>query len=205
MIKADNVATSDKTFQFPNLTGTFLMATGTQDIVTTGGLTVAYSTTTGTLVIPVSASLSLVQSGQFGIDTTTGQLRGHDGTAERVYATDLKTLILGTIESPVDGDQFAMLAKAPYGMTITQVDCLLDPTDTTGIEIDIDIFEADANGDSTTTVFNIPLTVKNTNTATTTFANAVIDSGDWIGALFSNASGTASQINCELKYRITAD
>ncbi|KKL76049.1 hypothetical protein LCGC14_2048760, partial [marine sediment metagenome] len=175
------------------------------DPLTITGLTVTYSTTTGTMVIPTSASLPLVQSGQFGYDTTTGQLRIHDGTADRVLSTGLKAFTIGSLENPVAGDQIPNHFKAPYGMTITQVDCLLDPTDTTGIELDIDIFEADANGDSTTTIFNVPLTVKNTNTATSTFANATIDSGDWVGSYYSNASGTASWISCTVKYRITAD
>ena len=272
VIKADNVATADKTFQFPNLTGTFLMATGTQDILTTGyasttglsitgitgstqclqvdtngkvsgsgsacggtgginwefiganairptttvgiivsasstisALTVTYSTTTGILAIPTSASLSLSQEAQFGYDKTTGQLRIHDGTADRVLTTSLKAFTIGPLDNPVASDQIPNHFKAPFGMTITQVDCLLDPADTTGIEIDIDIFEADGNGDSTTTIFNIPLTVKNTNTVTSTFANAVIDSGDWVGSFYSNASGTASWISCTVKYRITAD
>ncbi len=176
----------------------------TTDSPTFTGLTVTYATTTGTLVIPTSASLSLVQSGQFGYDTTTGQLRIHDGTADRVLATDEKVFSF-TIENPVDGDQIPNLFKAPYGMTITQVDCVLDPSDTTGIQIDISIFEADANGDSTSTIFSIPFTVSNTNSATTTFSNATIDANDWVGAFFDNASGTASWIGCTSRFRITAD
>ena len=181
--------------------GTFTVTGGAITGVT--GLSVTYSTTTGTLVIPVNASLSLVQSGQFGYDTTTGQLRIHDGTADRVVATEDKAFSF-TVETPVDADEIPNLFKAPYGMTITQIDCVSDPA-AIHTAIDINIFEADANGDSTTTIFDASLTVGNTNSATTTFANAAIDANDWVGAFFDNASGTISWIGCTGRFRITAD
>ena len=49
ILMADNVTSTDKTFQFPNITGTFLMATGTQDIETSGDFTLTGTTSFATV------------------------------------------------------------------------------------------------------------------------------------------------------------
>ncbi len=92
VIKADNVATADKTFQFPNLTGTFLMATGTQDILTTG-----YTTTTGLGITGITGSTQCLQINTNGVVSGTGSACGAGGAGvDDVNGITGSVLLVGT-------------------------------------------------------------------------------------------------------------
>lgn len=172
-------------------------------ITASGGVTGTGAWNLGGAVVEItnSASVQVSTAGHIGIDTTSGQVRYSDGTATRTLS-HIKHFSFD-LEDPVDADEIT-LWKVPYNITLTQIDCLVDPA-VAGTAIDIDIFEADANGDSTTTAFDIPLTCGNTNSATTTFANATIDANDWIGIYASNASGTVSWLSLTGRYTIDPD
>jgi len=153
-----------------------------------GGAT-SFETVNGT-------SCTVDTTGELCVDTTADQFLYMGGTTLQVLsATTSKALFLF---SPAVGDDVRW--TAPYDLTLQEVRCLVDPEDTTGKSVTMDIWEGNSSGDSTTTIFYAEgvLICGNTNTATTTFTNATIDSGDKIGFTVESASGTITGLDLTL-------
>jgi hypothetical protein len=192
-------------------TGTGSMVFGTSPTFTTGITVPADSIShtelsegdafvfTGSVAIP-QGNPTIDAAGEIGIDTTEGQFLAYDSELRVFSATSTEPLVL---ELPVAGDNFIWW-RVPYDITITRFDCIGDPMDTTGEHTMMDIWEGDANADSTTTIFYAEGTMKcaSTNSATTTFTNAVIDAYDWLGFSIESASGTQPFVAGTMSYKI---
>lgn len=105
------------------------------------------------------------------------------------------------IESPVDAD-FIIWFKAPAALTLTRMDCIVDPADS-GESIDIDIQECDGAGDSCVDSDSTPVTCNNAGASKTSFTDAAVDSGDWVAINMASApTGTITQLSLTLQYRM---
>lgn len=90
--------------------------------------------------------------------------------------------------------------RIPHGITIDRINCLLNPTGTTD-QMDFEIYEADANGDATSTVDAV-ITCANTNTTDDgALTNPSIDVGDYLIAHLGTATGTINTIGISIDYR----
>src|SRR3990167_11223323 len=164
------------------------------------GVTSTNVSATGTLSIPNGTACEADTDGEICHDTTADQLiLGADGD---VFSS------LRAVTAPFTSSSLVAnydLGRLPYGITITRVDCLMDPADT-GDSIVIDIDERDANGDSPSTVLTGDLQCLTTNQFTTTFANAVLDSGDyWSIDLSGSASTTLDRGSVTIQYTISRE
>jgi len=105
-----------------------------------------------------------------------------------------------TLEDPADADSF-LIYKAPAALTITDIDCIVDPADT-GESVVIDIQECDGTGDSCTTV-DATITCDNDGAADDgSLSNGAIDSGDWINWDIGTVTGTVTQVSVTVKYEL---
>ena len=179
-------------------TGTFSNGFISSASSTIIALSMEISTTTGSLVIPVDQTVDTV--GEVKVDTTEGQFVyvSAGGESNVVSATSSASF---AFELPVDGDQFH-LWKVPYDITITDINCLTRADDGAFTGIDLDLFESDSSGNSTTTIDGAITCNDNGGTDDNSFTNPTIDAGDWIGAYFGNASGTASWVTITFPYKI---
>jgi hypothetical protein len=105
-----------------------------------------------------------------------------------------------TIESPSDADNFNLL-KAPYALTITDIECVVDPADSSESVV-IDIQERDATADNPATV-DATITCDNDGAADDgSLSNGTIDSGDWISLDIGTVTGTVTQLTVTVTYTV---
>ena len=100
-----------------------------------------------------------------------------------------------SIVTPADADDHVWF-RAPYAITITDIDCIIDPADS-GESISITFRECDATGDSCTAI-EAAITADNDGASDNGIDNPVIDAGDWVDVLIGAPSGTVSSLACTL-------
>ena len=136
---------------------------------------------------------------RLGIGTADQLLRVNSGATAPEYYTNKKTMNI-VLESPADTDSFLMY-KAPQAITITHIECIVDPADT-GESAVIDVQECNSNGDSCLTVDNT-ITCDNDGAADDgTFSNGTIDSGDWINFDIVTVTGTITAVSVTTTYAV---
>ena len=116
-----------------------------------------------------------------GIDDRIGELQ--------VWVADYSIL------NPADADDHVWL-RAPYAITITDIDCIIDPADT-GESISITFRECNSTGDSCTAI-EAAITADNDGASDDGIDNSVIDAGDWVDVLIGAPSGTVHSLACTL-------
>lgn len=150
---------------------------------------------TGVVDIPVNATTDA--EGEITIDTTTDQLRFY-GAAQKVIPTLMYTSFV--IPAPADTDDINIM-KAPYGMTIAGIDCIVQGTTsatgqlqecasdgTSCADLDSDIAcDADGAADDGT------------------LTDSAIASGAWLRWKTTSLSGTPTFLTVTVKYRVVAD
>lgn len=147
------------------------------------------------------ASPTVDATGELAIDTTADDLIYFGASTKRNIS--YKQTRSFTIESPADADNF-LLFKAPYAMTITSINCVVDPADSSESVV-IDIQERDSNGDSPASV-DTTITCANTNTADDgTLSNAAIDANDWVGIDIGTVTGTVTQVSVTIGFTKDAE
>lgn len=89
--------------------------------------------------------------------------------------------------------------KAPFDLTISDIDCIIDPADT-GDSAPIEIFECDSTGDNCTTV-DAPITCDNDGQSDDgVLTNPTIDEGDWLKIESSACTGTCDFTSITIVY-----
>jgi hypothetical protein len=102
-------------------------------------------------------------------------------------------------ESPSDSDSF-LLFKAPEDLTITDIDCIVDPADS-GESVIIDVQECDSAGDNCVTV-DATITCDNDGASDDgSLSNGSIDSGDWLLIDTGTVTGTVTQLSVTILYQ----
>ena len=184
--------TTGQTYTFPSASttvagvGSANTFTGVNDF---GGAT--------SLEVPNGASPTVDAAGEVAVDTTSDQLIYY-GAAKRVIP--YKQTFSVVVPSVAATDDIVIM-KAPYGMTLTAIDCVVSAATSATINIQ----ECDANGANCLDTATSDLTCATTNTNTTTFSNASIDSGDWIKLDVASISDTPGTLSVTATYSVVGD
>jgi len=177
-----------------SITGTSTF-TGNSSFLAT--LTSLNITATGNIVIPNGATCDSNATGELCHDTDGGDqlIFGNENVLTSIHAVSM------TIPSSTFTNSSILLGKLKNGITVTQVDCIVDPAGSAeGVILDID--ELDADGDNPVTLLgNGKLNCINTNLSTTTFTNAVLDINDyWSIDPSAGASSTVDFLTVTIRY-----
>ncbi len=131
---------------------------------------------------------------------------GHDTTADQLIfgagadVLDHRRSIAFTIETPVDADNI-LLGKLQWGITITDVHCIVDPADSAESVV-IDIEERGATGD-TPVSFDATITCDNDGAEDDgAISNATFDAGDWVSLDIGTVTGTVTQVSGAVYFTI---
>ncbi len=149
----------------------------------------------------VNGTASTVNAdGEIAHDTTADQLiLGAD--ADVIPTTFQKSF---TIELPVDADNFLLGKWAAYGITITDIFCLVDPADSAESVV-IDIQERNATADSPATV-DATITCDNDGAEDDgALSNGLIDLNDWWSIDIGTVTGTVTQLSVTVVYKVTRE
>jgi hypothetical protein len=184
---------------------------GAQDLSTNRTWTLSLPATVNlsgktAFAIPTGTNPTVDSTGYIGIDTTDGQLIFY-GTAERVIP--YKRTHSKSITAPVGSSRF-LLERADDGMTIHNINCIVDPADSSESVV-IAIYEADGNGDFTNLATNgldgtQTITCANTPTADDgSLSNNSVDAGDWIGIDIGTVTGTVSVLTVSYTFSVVRE
>jgi len=100
--------------------------------------------------------------------------------------------------TPTDSVSYPFM-KAKRALTITDIDCIIDPADT-GESVVIDIRECNSTADSCVTV-DATITCDNDGAADDgSFSNGAIDAGDWLLFDIGTVTGTVSSLAVTIYY-----
>lgn len=151
--------------------------------------------------IPNGASPTVDAAGEIAIDTTSDQLIYYGG-AKQVLSPKMFFSIV--IPSVADTDDM-LIMKAPYGMVITAINCIVSAATSATINIQ----ECNSTGGSCVDMASSDLVCSTSGASTTTFVDApnpaLIDSGDWIKLDIPSISGTPRILTVTVSYTIAAD
>lgn len=151
------------------------------------------------LEIPNGAGGTTVNAtGEVCIDSTSKTLNFYDG-ADEVVLNPIQSKSV-TILAPVVGDDFP-LHRFDVAVTLVKVSYLcLGGTNWVG-----QLVEMDANGGTPTDVHTADVTASaGTVNTSTTFSNATIDAGDYVGIETTSISGTPTSLTITYYYRENA-
>jgi hypothetical protein len=136
-------------------------------------------------------------AGEVGIDTTSDQFKYYGG-AERVIP--YKKTFSAVVPSVADTDDMVLM-KAPYGMTMVALDCIVSAATSATINIQ----ECDSAGANCVDTATSDLVCDTDGANTSTFNNAAIDSGDWIKLDVASISGTPGTLTVTATFSVVAD
>lgn len=192
-----NLTATDSTLTF---SGTYTGATArtiglnlTNANTWTGGQTFGNSTTTGTLAIPVGASVITPIAGNIAIDTTTGQLRYSDVTGTSRVLPGYFNVVAGYATTTWTGTTTQLIAPAPANITVVSARC-----ETTVGTVGVSLYD----GTNRATYMPTASTTINTFTFST---NNTFTAGETMRVDFGTPASSPTQIACRFKYTYDAD
>lgn len=194
LLKACGLKTTD------NSTGTHLLCkddSGEIENCTLSGLAISGTTSPTITVEAVPANATVNAAGEVTIDTTTDQIRWY-GTAQQQLSPKLTFSVV--VPSVADTDDM-LIMKAPYGMTVTALDCIVSAATSATINIQ----ECDSAGANCVDTATSDLACDTDGANTTTLNNAAVDSGDWLKLDVASISGTPGTLTVTVTYTIVAD
>lgn len=153
--------------------------------------------TTGTASkLPVDTATDA--SGEESVDSTTGQYRNYDGTRQNVFSPINSFSIV--IPAPADTDDINIL-KAPYGMTILGIDCIVQGTTSVTGQIQ----ECSSAGASCADL-DSDITCDADGAADDgTLTDSTIATRAWLRWKTTSVSGTPTFLTVTVRYRVVAD
>jgi hypothetical protein len=112
-------------------------------------------------------------------------------TDESYWPDTLPTFSI-VVRDPSDSDSF-LFTKLPSGITITDIHCIVDPTDSSESVV-IDVQECDSSGDNCTTV-DATITCDNDGAEDDgSLTNGAVDAGDWLNLDIGTVTGTVTDL-----------
>ena len=95
-----------------------------------------------------------------------------------------------------------LLFRADTDITITRLDCIIDPSEDAGTDnVTVTYYECNSNGDSCS-LTGASVIATNITASDTSFVNASIDNTDWVSVGFSSIEGSPTNLNCTLVYTV---
>ena len=183
-----------------NSTATHLLCkddSGEIENCTLSGLAISGTTSPTITVESIPANATVNAAGEVTIDTTTDQIRWY-GTAQQQLSPKLTFSVV--VPSVADTDDM-LIMKAPYGMTITALDCIVSAATSATINIQ----ECDSAGANCVDTATSDLACDTDGANTATLNNAAVDSGDWLKLDVASISGTPGALTVTVTYTIVAD
>jgi len=183
-----------------NSTATHLLCkddSGEIENCTLAGLAISGTTSPTITVEAMPSNATVNAAGEMTIDTTTDQIRWY-GTAQQQLSPKLTFSVV--VPSVADTDDM-LIMKAPYGMTITALDCIVSAATSATINIQ----ECDSAGANCADTATSDLACDTDGANTTTLNNATVDSGDWLKLDVASISGTPGVLTVTVTYTIVAD
>lgn len=156
---------------------------------------------TTSLILPNGTSPTVDTLGQIALDTTKDQLLYYSGGRINVLQATSSFSFLVPSPSGFSGKDYP-LKKLNNNITISKINCITDPTDTTGVQMQIDLYESNSTGDATSTVDAIITCDNDGATDDNSLTNPTIDLNDWLGVHFYTASGTPQSVTVDVQYTI---
>lgn len=164
-------------------------------------LTAKDVTISNSLAIPATDDPTISVTSNLAIDNkaATNSVVWFDGTAERIiYATTTSKMVVN-LPADLSGKDFSW--QEDYRIEILGMFCIVDPSDTTGVDIDIEFFEGNTTGDSTTTLDAI-ITCDNDGARDDgTLTDSIIEAKNFLGVHIGTASGTPSTLTIQYRWR----
>lgn len=137
------------------------------------------------LEIPNGTSPTVDTAGQAAIDTSNDELI-YFGASKRVLTYVMQK---GFFDSSPTASDNIMFFKAPFNLTITDIDCIVDQSQGSN-SVDIDLQECDSTGKNCTAV-DSTITCDTDGAADDgSLTNGTIDSGDWVNVAEGTVTGT---------------
>jgi hypothetical protein len=150
---------------------------------------------TGVVDIPVNATTDA--EGEITIDTTTDQLRYYGGAQKVIPSAQFFSF---AIPAPAEADDINVL-KAPYGMTITGISCIVQGTTSVTGQLQ----ECGTDGTSCANL-DSDITCDADGAADDgTLTDNTIASGAWLRWKTTSVSGTPTFLTVTVKYNVVAD
>jgi len=153
--------------------------------------------TTGTASkMPVNTATD--ESGEHSTDPTSGQYRNHDGTRQNVFSPI--QFVSFIITAPAEADDINIM-KAPYGMTILGIDCIVQGTTSATGQIQ----ECSSAGASCADLDSDIVCDADGAADDGTLTDSTIASGAWLRWKTTSLSGTPTFLTVTVRYRVVAD
>lgn len=164
---------------------------------TLAGLAISGTTSPTITVEAVPSNATVNVAGEVTIDTTTDQIRWY-GTAQQQLSPILTASLV--IPAPADTDDMNIM-KAPYGMTIVGIDCIVQGTTSVTGQIQ----ECDSAGANCADL-DSDITCDADGAADDgTLTDSAIASGAWLRWKTTSLSGTPTFLTVTVKYKVVAD
>ena len=186
-----------------NSTATHLLCkddSGEIENCTLAGLAISGTTSPTITVEAMPSNATVNAAGEMTIDTTTDQIRWY-GTAQQQLSPKLTFSVV--VPSVADTDDM-LIMKAPYGMKLLALDCIVSAATSATINIQ----ECTSAGASCADNATDDLVCDTDGATTSTFGGAsgdTIDSGDWIKLDVASIDGTPGTLTVTVTYSIVAD
>ena len=183
-----------------NSTATHLLCkddSGEIENCTLAGLAISGTTSPTITVESIPANATVNAAGEVTVDTTTDQIRWY-GTAQQQLSPILTASLV--IPAPADTDDMNIM-KAPYGMTIIGIDCIVQGTTSVTGQIQ----ECSSAGASCADL-DSDITCDADGAADDgTLTDSTIASGAWLRWKTTSVSGTPTFLTVTVRYRVVAD
>ncbi len=183
-----------------NSTATHLLCkddSGEIENCTLAGLAISGTASPTITVEAVPSNATVNAAGEVTIDTTTDQIRWY-GTAQQQLSPKLTFSVV--VPSVADTDDM-LIMKAPYGMTITALDCIVSAATSATINIQ----ECSSAGASCADL-DSDITCDADGAADDgTLTDSTIASGAWLRWKTTSVSGTPTFLTVTVRYRVVAD
>ena len=183
-----------------NSTATHLLCkddSGEIENCTLAGLAISGTTSPTITVESVPSNATVNAAGEVTVDTTTDQFRWY-GTAQQQLSPILTFGIV--IAAPAESDDINIM-KAPYGMTIVGIDCIVQGTTSVTGQIQ----ECTSAGASCADLDSDIVCDADGASDDGTLTDSAIASGAWIRWKTTSLSGTPTFLSVTVKYRVVAD
>lgn len=134
--------------------------------------------------------------GQLAWANTINALLGHDGTNDLAVATARKSRSF-VIATPAAADDFPFW-QTPYAITLINVSAIC----IAGTNVIGQLQEYTGTATTPVNTMTVDLTVLTTETTSSTWSNAIIDAGDWLGWKTTSVSGAVTHFCITFEYEI---
>jgi hypothetical protein len=157
-----------------------------------------FGASAGSVEVPNAAAPTVDATGEVAVDTTADQLLWFGASAVKV--ADPRQTLSVVLFAPTSSDD-PLILKAPYGMTITDIDCIVGAA----TSVPIDVQECSSTATGCTTV-DAAITCDADGAADDgSLSNASIDLGDWIKVDVGTPTGTVGFVSITVIYTIVRE